>query len=70
MANDNVVADRPELSEWQRVLRWREQQLAACGLDETTALRLALVPDLDWHRVAELASRGIPAAVLLDLYVD
>lgn len=56
--------------EWEKVRRWREQQLRDAGLDEFTAFRLALIPDLDLHKLVGYVRKGVPADVLIDMFID
>lgn len=45
-------------TEDERVARWRLEQLLQAGYDETAALILADLGDVDLHRAVDLVSRG------------
>lgn len=45
-------------TEDERVARWRLEQLLRAGYDETAALILADLGDVDLHRAVDLVSRG------------
>jgi hypothetical protein len=48
-----------------RVARWRLEQLLRAGYDETSALILAELHDIDLHAAIDLASRGCPSDTAL-----
>ena len=52
-----IETDIPE-SEDERVARWRLEQLLRAGYDETAALILADLVDVDLHLAVDLVSRG------------
>lgn len=56
--------------EWAKVRRFREQQYERAGIGEFTAFRLALIHDLDWHRVVQQANAGASDEILSKLYLD
>lgn len=53
-----------------RVRKWREEQFVRAGFTPFGAFQLALLPNLDWHRVCDQRRAGASEAVLLDLYLD
>ena len=57
-------------SEWVRVRDMRERNYVKAGIDPFVAFRLALIPDLDWHKVVVAKERGATDAALVDLYID
>jgi len=52
-----IETDIPE-TEDERVARWRLEQLLRAGYDETAALILADLDDVDLHLAVDLVSRG------------
>lgn len=69
------MADDPRIeleidSEWERVRRFRETQYVRAGIGEFVAFRLAMVPDIDWHKVVRQAEAGVTDDRLVDLYLD
>jgi hypothetical protein len=52
-----IETDIPE-TEDERVARWRLEQLVRAGYDETAALILADLVDVDLHLAVDLVSRG------------
>ena len=52
-----IETDIPE-TEDERVARWRLEQLLRAGYDETAALILADLVDVDLHLAVDLVSQG------------
>jgi hypothetical protein len=52
-------------TEEERVARWRREQLVRAGYDESDALVLAELRDVDLHLATELLRRGCPADTAL-----
>lgn len=50
--------------------RWREKQYMSAGIGEFVAFRLAMVPQLDWHRVVEIKKRGATDEGLIAAFLD
>jgi hypothetical protein len=45
-------------TEYERVVRWRAEELERAGYDEATAAELAARPDVDLHRATALIEQG------------
>ena len=56
--------------EWVKVRRWREKQYLVAGIEDFVAFRLALVPDVDWHKVVAAKAAGLSDHALIDLFLD
>lgn len=52
-------------TEDDRVARWRLEQLTRAGYDETAALVLADLVDIDLHLAVDLVSQGCPSDTAL-----
>lgn len=52
-------------AEFERVLRWRFQELARAGYEAEAAATIAARADVDLHRATELLRQGCPADVAL-----
>jgi hypothetical protein len=59
-----IETDIPE-TEDERVARWRLEQLLRAGYDDTAALILADLLDVDLHLAVDLVSRGCAADTAL-----
>jgi hypothetical protein len=59
-----IESDIPE-TEDERVARWRLEQLLRAGYDDTAALILADLVDVDLHLAVDLVSRGCAADTAL-----
>jgi hypothetical protein len=59
-----IETDIPE-TEDERVARWRLEQLLRAGYDDTAALILADLVDVDLHLAVDLVSRGCAADTAL-----
>jgi hypothetical protein len=56
--------------DWVKMRRWREEQYRKVGITDFTGFRLALIPDLDWHKVVAAAEAGATDEMLVDLFID
>jgi hypothetical protein len=54
-------------AEFERVLRWRFQELARAGYEAEAAATIAARGDVDLHRATELLRQGCPADVALQI---
>ncbi|MEX2464340.1 MAG: hypothetical protein WD428_00535 [Gaiellaceae bacterium] len=54
-------------AEFERVLRWRFQELARAGYEAEAAATIAARGDIDLHRATELLRQGCPADVALQI---
>jgi hypothetical protein len=54
-------------TEDERVARWRLEQLLRAGYDDTAALILADLVDVDLHLAVDLVSRGCAADTALEI---
>jgi hypothetical protein len=52
-------------AEFERVLRWRFQELARAGYEAEAAATIAARSDVDLHRATELLRSGCPADIAL-----
>jgi hypothetical protein len=52
-------------TEDERVARWRLEQLTRAGYDETAALVLADLVDVDLHLAVDLVRQGCPSETAL-----
>jgi hypothetical protein len=59
-----IETDIPE-TEDERVARWRLEQLLRAGYDDTAALILADLIDVDLHIATDLVSHGCPSDTAL-----
>jgi len=59
-----IETDIPE-TEDERVARWRLEQLLRAGYDDTAALILADLVDVDLHLAVDLVSQGCAADTAL-----
>ena len=57
------------LDESERVLTWREEELARAGYDEILAALAAAHGGIDLHRAVDLARRGCPPKLALRILV-
>jgi hypothetical protein len=61
-----TVAETPIIeTEDERVARWRLEQLLRAGYDETDALVLADLTDVDLHAAVALVAHGCPSDTAL-----
>lgn len=62
-----MTLDEPQTRETEpeRVARWRLEQLVRAGFDETAALLLAAMRNVDLHHASDLLRRGCPAETAL-----
>ncbi len=70
MDDDDLTVELELDSEWARVRTMRERAFMAAGIDEFSSYRLALVPELDWHRIVRLKQAGASDQSLLDIFLD
>jgi hypothetical protein len=54
-------------AEFERVLRWRFQELARAGYEAEAAATIAARGDVDLHRATELLRQGCPPDVALQI---
>ena len=61
----SVVETHIQETEDERVARWRLEQLTRAGYEETAALVLADLVDIDLHLAVDLVRRGCPSDTAL-----
>lgn len=61
----SVVETQINETEDERVARWRLEQLTRAGYEETVALVLADLVDIDLHLAVDLVRRGCPSDTAL-----
>ena len=61
----SVVETQIHQTEDERVARWRLEQLTRAGYEETAALVLADLVDIDLHLAVDLVRRGCPSDTAL-----
>lgn len=61
----SVVETQIHETEDERVARWRLEQLTRAGYEETAALVLADLVDIDLHLAVDLVRRGCPSDTAL-----
>lgn len=61
----SVVETQIHETEDERVARWRLEQLTRAGYEETVALVLADLVDIDLHLAVDLVRRGCPSDTAL-----
>jgi hypothetical protein len=57
----------PELTELERIERWRADELNRVGYDADQAMALAVRHDIDLHTAAQLLERGCPPDLALQI---
>ena len=57
----------PELTELERIERWRADELIRVGYDAHQAMQLAIRHDIDLHSAAQLLERGCPTDLALQI---
>lgn len=61
----SVVETQIHETEDERVARWRLEQLTRAGYEETAALVLADLVDIDLHLAVDLVRQGCPSDTAL-----
>ena len=61
----SVVETHIQETEDERVARWRLEQLTRAGYEETAALVLADLVDVDLHLAVDLVRQGCPSDTAL-----
>ena len=61
----SVIETQIHETEDERVARWRLEQLTRAGYDETAALVLADLVDVDLHLAVDLVRQGCPSETAL-----
>ncbi|HJR93952.1 MAG TPA: hypothetical protein VJ807_00845 [Gaiellaceae bacterium] len=61
----SVIETQIHETEDERVARWRLEQLTRAGYDETAALVLADLVDVDLHLAVDLVRQGCPSDTAL-----
>lgn len=61
----SVVETQIHQTEDERVARWRLEQLTRAGYEETAALVLADLVDIDLHLAVDLVRQGCPSDTAL-----
>ena len=61
----NVIETQITETEDERVARWRLEQLVRAGYEETAALVLADLVDVDLHFAVDLVQQGCPSDTAL-----
>jgi hypothetical protein len=61
----SVVETHIHETEDERVARWRLEQLTRAGYEETAALMLADLVDVDLHLAVDLVRQGCPSDTAL-----
>lgn len=61
----SVVETQINETEDERVARWRLEQLTRAGYEETVALVLADLVDIDLHLAVDLVRQGCPSDTAL-----
>ena len=61
----SVVETQIHETEDERVARWRLEQLTRAGYEETVALVLADLVDIDLHLAVDLVRQGCPSDTAL-----
>ena len=61
----SVVETQIHETEDERVARWRLEQLTRAGYEETAALVLADIVDIDLHLAVDLVRHGCPSDTAL-----
>ncbi|HEU5490369.1 MAG TPA: hypothetical protein VFU84_06205 [Gaiellaceae bacterium] len=61
----SVVETQIHETEDERVARWRLEQLTRAGYEETAALVLADMVDIDLHLAVDLVRQGCPSDTAL-----
>ncbi|HKX48763.1 MAG TPA: hypothetical protein VJM06_08850 [Gaiellaceae bacterium] len=61
----SVVETHIQETEDERVARWRLEQLTRAGYEETAALVLADLVDIDLHLAVDLVRQGCPSDTAL-----
>ncbi len=56
-----------ELTELERIERWRADELVRVGYDANQAMQLAVRHDIDLHSAAQLLERGCPTDLALQI---
>jgi hypothetical protein len=57
----------PELTELERIERWRADELVRVGYDAEQAMKLAVRHDIDLRLAAQLLERGCPTDLALEI---
>lgn len=70
MSEEIDLSDVEIDTEWMRVRRFRAEEYEKAGIHPFAAFRLALVPDLDWHKVVVAKKAGLDDDALIDLFID
>jgi hypothetical protein len=56
-----------EITELERIERWRADELIRVGYDAEQAMTLAVRHDVDLHAAAQLLERGCPTHLALEI---
>jgi hypothetical protein len=56
-----------EITELERIERWRADELIRVGYDAEQAMTLAVRHDVDLHAAADLLERGCPPQLALEI---
>jgi hypothetical protein len=56
-----------EVTELERIERWRADELIRVGYDAEQAMKLAVRHDVDLHAAANLLERGCPPHLALEI---
>jgi hypothetical protein len=62
-----VQQQTPELTEIERIERWRADELIRVGYDAEQAMALAVRHDIDLHAAAQLLRSGCPPDLALQI---
>jgi hypothetical protein len=62
-----VQQHTPELTEIERIERWRADELIRVGYDAEQALALSVRHDIDLHAAAQLLRSGCPPDLALQI---
>jgi hypothetical protein len=57
----------PEITELERIERWRADELIRVGYDAEQAMTLAVRHDIDLHTAAQLLENGCPTDLALQI---
>ena len=64
-----TAAELQSDTEWDRIERWRAEELVRAGYEPSDALALAARHDIDLHFAVELIKQGCPYETALEILI-
>ena len=55
--------------EWMKVRAFRQEQFEKAGISDFTSFRLALDPEVNWHKVIDAFKAGLSEDALVDVFL-